>query len=111
MEMNWRTARLILRKVKGAMGHRDSLYRLLETIKLDDAFVGGKQKRGRDASDKTAVIVDYESREKKADFITMKAVNSVNFSKIEEFTSRYLLPSQKVKTDAYPSLNIINKTQ
>jgi len=88
------------------MGHRDSLYRLSGTIEIDDAFVGGKQKgkRGRGASGKTAVIVACENREK-------KAVDSVNFSNIEEFVNRHLLPRQRVRTDGYPSLNIINKTQ
>jgi hypothetical protein len=49
IEVNWRTARLILKKVTVAMGHRDSLYRLSGTIELDDAFVGRKHKskRGR----------------------------------------------------------------
>jgi hypothetical protein len=51
IEVNWKTARLMLTKVRAAMGHRDSLYRLSGTIELDDAFVGGKHKgkRGRGA--------------------------------------------------------------
>jgi len=43
IEVNWRTARLILRKLRVAMGHRDSLYQLSGTIELDDALVGGRQ--------------------------------------------------------------------
>ncbi len=113
IEVNWRTARLILRKVREAMGHRDSLYRLSGTIEIDDAFVGGKQKgkRGRGASGKTAVLVACENREKKAGFIAMKAVDSVNFTNVEQFVNKHLLPEQRVRTDGYPSLNIINKTQ
>ncbi|EDQ00365.1 hypothetical transposase [Shewanella benthica KT99] len=45
IEVNWRTARLILSKLRTAMGHRDSLYRLSGLIEIDDAFVGGKEKR------------------------------------------------------------------
>jgi hypothetical protein len=42
IEVNWRTARLILSKLRTAMGHRDSLYRLSGVIEIDDALVGGK---------------------------------------------------------------------
>jgi hypothetical protein len=41
----------------------------------------------------------------------MKAVDSVNFTNVEEFVNKHLLPKQRVRTDGYPSLNIINKTQ
>jgi transposase-like protein len=49
IEVNWRTARLILKQLRVAMGHRDSLYQLSDIIKLDDALIGGRQKgkRGR----------------------------------------------------------------
>jgi hypothetical protein len=40
IEINWKTARSILSKVRSAMGHRDSLYRLEGTIELDYAFIG-----------------------------------------------------------------------
>ena len=38
IEVNWKAARLMLTKVRAAMGHRDSLYRLSGTIELDYAF-------------------------------------------------------------------------
>ncbi len=63
----------------------DSLFRLSVTIELDDAFVGGKRKgkRGRGAEGKTPVIIACENRHKKAEFIAMKVVYSINFSTIE----------------------------
>ena len=65
IEVNWRTARLILSKVIVALGHRDSLYRLSGTIELDDAFIGGKHKgkRGRGAEGKTPVLIACENRQ------------------------------------------------
>jgi hypothetical protein len=79
IEVNWRTARLILKKLRVAMGHRDSLYQLSGTIELDDALIGGRQKgkRGRGANGKTSVLIACESIEKKAVFIAMEAVSSV----------------------------------
>ncbi|AGH44417.1 hypothetical protein C427_2308 [Paraglaciecola psychrophila 170] len=47
IEVNWRTARLILKKLGLAMGHRDGLYQLNGTIKLDDALIGGRHKGKR----------------------------------------------------------------
>jgi hypothetical protein len=79
IEVNWRTARLILKKLREASGYRDSLYQLSGTIELDDALIGGRQKgkRGRGANGKTSVLIACESIEKKAVFIDMEAVSSV----------------------------------
>lgn len=41
--VNWRSAYLMLKKLRNSMGHRDSLYRLSDIIELDDALVGGKK--------------------------------------------------------------------
>ena len=67
IKVNWRTARLILTKVRAAMGYRDGVYRLSGTIELDDAFIGGKHKgkRGRGAQGKTPVLIACENRQKK----------------------------------------------
>lgn len=72
IDVNWRTVRLILSKLRTAMGHRDSLYRLAGVIEIDDALVGGKRKgiRGRGAAGKTPVLVTVESKGKKR-FLTL----------------------------------------
>jgi transposase-like protein len=103
----------MLTKVRAAMGHRDSLYRLSGTIELDDAFVGSKHKgkRGRGAEGENPVIIACENKHKKAGFIAMKVVKNVNFETVKEFVSHHLLANQHVRTDAYPALNIIDKTQ
>lgn len=43
IEINWRTARLIVKKLRTAIGYRDSLYQLSGKIELDDALVGSRQ--------------------------------------------------------------------
>ena len=113
IEVNWRTARLILSKLRLAMGHRDSLYRLSGTIELDDALIGGKRKgkRGRGAEGKTPVLIACENRDKKAGFIAMQAVNSVCHETVDSFVRHHLLEGQHVRSDALSALNIINKTQ
>jgi transposase-like protein len=113
IEVNWRTARLILKKLRRAMGHRDSLYQLSGTIELDDALVGGRQKgkRGRGAAGKKNVLIACESKEKKAGFIAMEVVNSICHFSVNKFVKKHLKSGQKVRSDALPALNIIDQTQ
>ena len=75
------------------------------TIELDDAFVGGKHKgkRGRGTGGKTPVIIACENKHKKAGFIAMKVVTSINFKTVKEFVAHHLLANQHVRTDAYPA--------
>ena len=42
--VSWRTAYSMLRKLRQAMGDRQHLYRLRDTIELDDAFIGGHRR-------------------------------------------------------------------
>jgi transposase-like protein len=113
IEVNWRTARLVLKKLRMAMGHRDSLYRLSGTIELDDALVGGRQKgkRGRGAAGKKNVLIACESKGRKAGFIAMEVVDSICHFNVNECVKKHLKPGQKVHSDALPALNIIAQTQ
>jgi hypothetical protein len=79
IEVNWRTARLILKKLRVSMGRRDSLYQLSGIVELNDVLIGGRQKgkRGRGENGKTNVLTICESGEKKAGFIAIEAVSSV----------------------------------
>ena len=109
--VSWPTARSMLRKIRQAMAHRDSIYRLSNLIELDDAFVGGKRcgKRGRGADGKRPVLVAVESRVKGAGFLAMQAVNSVCHKSVEGFLGRHVRAAQTVKTDALPALNAVGK--
>jgi transposase-like protein len=113
IEVNWRTARLILKKLRRAMGHRDSLYQLSGTIEPDDALVGGRQKgkRGRGAAGKKNVLIACESKEKKAGFIAMEVVDSICHFSVDKFVKEHLKSGQKVRSDALPAVNIIDQTQ
>lgn len=114
INVSWITASRILRKIRIAMGHRDSLYRLHDLIEIDDALIGGLHtggKRGRGAERKTSVLVAIESREKRAGFIAMQQVSSVNRETVSQFVKRHLSPDQYVRSDALPALAEISKTQ
>lgn len=97
----------MLRKIRIAMGHRNSIYRLHELI--GGRHTGGK--RGRGAERKTSVLVAVENREKRAGFIAMQQVSGVNWETVSQFVKRHLSPDQYVRSDALPSLAEIGKTQ
>lgn len=52
-----------------------------------------------------------ESKEKKAGFIAMQAVNSLCHENVNKFVARHLNIQQKVHTDGLQALKIIDKTQ
>ena len=113
LAVTWITARNMLRKIRKAMAHRDSIYRLGNIIEFDDTYVGGKRagKRGRGADGKRPVLVAVETREKGAGFVAMKAVDTVSKDTVREFLSRHLKERQTVRTDALPALNAVDETQ
>ncbi len=111
--VSWITASRMLRKIRIAMGHRDSLYRLHDLIEIDDAMVGGRHagKRGRGAEGKVAVLVAVENRGTGAGFIAMQQVSSVTKEAVAKFVGHHLPPGQSVRSDALAALMAIDKTQ
>jgi transposase-like protein len=99
--VTWRTAYRLLGKLRTAMGHRDSLYRLTDIIELDDALVGGKQpgKRGRGAQGKVSVLVACENRDGKPGYLALEATPSVNRQTLLDFAKRRIRAGQTVRTD------------
>ena len=105
--VTWRTAYRMLRKLRTAMGHQDSLYRLSNIIELDDALVGGKKpgKRGRGAEGKVSVLVACENRDERPGFLAMKVVDSVSKATVLEFARERIQVSQTICTDALAANN------
>jgi len=59
ISVSWKSAFGLLRKIRKAMGDRDSIYSLGGTVGLDDTYLGGKKtgKRGRGADGKASVLI------------------------------------------------------
>jgi len=107
VDINWRTAFHMLRKIRIAMGNRNNIYGLNGTVELDDAYVGGKKagKRGRGAGGKVSVLVACENHNGIPGFMAMKVIDSVSIEEIKRFTTEQISSSATVRTDAYPSNN------
>ncbi len=100
--VSWLTARSVLKKIRTAMAHRVSIYRLQKLIEFDDVFVGGKLagKRGRGAAGKKPVLVAVETRTKGAGFVAMQAVDTISKKTVRNFLTFHLKAGQNVKTDS-----------
>jgi len=111
--VSWRTAHKMLRKLRIAMGHQDSLYRLHGTIELDDAFIGGKRagKRGRGAEGKTAIIVAAETKDGKPGFVALQVVSGINHETAKAFSKAHLAMDQTIHTDALNALTSLAESQ
>lgn len=101
----------MLRKLRQAMGHRDTLYRLTEIVELDDALIGGKRpgKRGRGAEGKTPVLIACETRGGKPGFVAMEQVASVNLETVDDFAKRRIRPGEEIHTDALAALGSLSE--
>ncbi len=67
--VSWPTARNMLKMIRTAMAHRDSIYRLGNIIEMDDAVVDGKRpgKSGRSDQGKKDLPCLEQRGSKKAD--------------------------------------------
>jgi len=110
IDVSYPTAWLMIHKVRKAMKDRDALYKLNQFIEMDDSFFGKKSagKRGRGASNKSKVVVAVEDRGKHAGYETMQVVDHINSNNLSEFVYRSIEPYQTIKTDAYPSYNVLD---
>ena len=110
IDVSYPTAWLMIHKVRKAMKDRDALYKLNQFIEMDDSYFGRKSagKRGRGASNKSKVVVAVEDRGKHAGYATMQVVDHINSYNLNEFVYRSIEPYQTIKTDAYPSYNVLD---
>lgn len=109
--VSWPTARKMLKKIHTAMTDRDSKYRLEQLIEFDDAYIGGKRtgKRGRGAAGKQPIFVAVETRDGKAGYMAVEAVDTISKKTVREFLQNHLKAGQTVRTDAFAALNSVGE--
>ena len=70
------------------MEDRDTRYHLHGIVELDDTYIGGKKKpgkQGRGAADKVPVMIALESRSKACGHVGLREVSSVTSVHTKEF--------------------------
>lgn len=104
--VTWRSAYTLLRKLRIAMAHQDSLYRLTMLIEIDDAYIGANRtgKAGRGGG-RAPVLVAIETHEDgKPGFVAIEAIGTLTKANVADFAKRRLQPGAVTHTDAYSAL-------
>ena len=104
--VQWLTAHKMLRRLRIAMNHRDSIYRLTELVEVDDAYIGANKtgKAGRGGGQTPVLVAIEKNEEGKPGFVAIEVLDSLSKSQVIDFAKRRLQPGAVSHTDAFPSL-------
>jgi len=112
LKVSYWIAWTLLQKIRKVTAKQDSQYKLKGIIELDDAYFGGKdtgQKRGRGTTkSKVLVAVSTNKDKKRAGFVKMRVVKTLDSHTVNKFVKENIEPGSKVQTDnlyIYDSLN------
>lgn len=112
IDVTYKTAWLMLHKIRKAMGDRDNNYTLGGLIELDDAFFGAPtegKKRGR-GTEKTTVLVGLSLNSKgHPKYLKMEVIENVKGSTLKDFAKRTIKPNSTIYSDGYRSYHSLNK--
>ncbi len=108
--VHYATAWLMIHKIRKAMRDRDARYKLTHIIEMDDSYFGPSAagKRGRGAANKSTVVVAVENRGTAPGYAAMEVIDSMHSKNLRDFAFRYIEDDQTIKTDKYPSYNILD---
>jgi transposase-like protein len=112
VEVTFKTAWLMLHKIRKAMGERDANYSLAGIVELDDAFYGAPTeggKRGR-GTEKTQVLVGLSLNAKGHPlFVKMEVIPDVKGSTLVSFANTSIKAGSKINSDALGSYRALAK--
>ncbi|MCM2534937.1 IS1595 family transposase [Neobacillus pocheonensis] len=106
LEVTYKTAWLILHKIRQAMRKRDAEYLLAGIVELDDAFFGAPSeggKRGR-GTDRTKVLVGLSLNKKGHPlYLKMEVIPNIKGETLIDFAVKRIQPGSTISSDAYRS--------
>lgn len=121
---DYKTIWVMAHKIRGAMGQRDSMYRLAGLVEMDESFFGPKSreaKRGRGSERKTTVLIAvsiYRGKDgiEKPGFAHAHVVTSASAEVVGEVLDRLGLDQQdkesliqKIRTDGWKAYGKVAK--
>lgn len=107
--VSYKTAWLMLHKIRNAMNHRDASYMLAGIVQVDDAFFKGGvdkggDKRGRGTS-KVPVVVMAATENDCPTYARMEVIENVDEKTIKATLAKHVAPGEEVQTDGLPAYN------
>jgi len=106
LKIRYKSAWLLLQKLRSAMGKRDARYLLEGIVEFDDTYFGGPKpggKRGR-GTDKAKVLVALsKDKDGKPKHLKMRVVPNLKGKTVGAFAEEAIAENAVVETDAYRS--------
>jgi transposase-like protein len=105
LDLNYRTALRLMRKIREAMKDRDSHYMLSGTVEMDDAYFGAprKGKDGRGTDKAKAVIALSKDEENHPLFLRIEVIDGVTIEEIKRVTKKCVKPGSTIVSDGHTS--------
>jgi len=108
--LNYKTAWLMLHKIRHAMTNRDSQYFLSGIVELDDSMFGAPTeggKRGR-GTDKTKVVVGLSlNKNGHPLYVKMEVVDDLKSQTLADVANRIIEDGSTINTDLFKSYNAL----
>lgn len=112
LAVTYKTAWLMLHKIRKAMGDRDASYTLAGIVELDDAFFGAPTeggKRGR-GTEKIKVLVGLSlNKQGHPQYLKMKVVPNIKGTTLVQFANEAIEQGALISSDAYRSYHALAK--
>jgi hypothetical protein len=104
LDVKWDTAWLIKQKLMEVMFQRNSIYKLAESIQIDDAYQGGEQpalpgKSGRGARGKVPFVVAVQTRDGRPIYTQLRVVAGFTKEAIRDYAKASIAPGSRVLSD------------
>ena len=104
IQVTYKTAWLMLHKIRHAMGSREGAYRLAGIVEMDEAYVGGpgeEPKRGR-GTNKTPTLVALSLHpDGKPGYLRMQAVDNVKKETLAQFVTDHVKDDATIVHDGF----------
>lgn len=105
LDLNYRTALHMLRKIRAAMKDRDSGYLLSGVVEMDDAYFGAprKGKDGRGTSKSKAVIALSKDGNNHPAYLRIEVIDQVTIEEISRVAQSCIEPGTTIVSDGHSS--------
>ena len=110
VDVSYKTAWLMLHKIRKAMANRDAAYQLAGIVELDESYFGAPAeggKRGR-GTDKAKVVIGLSlNKQGHPLFVKMQVVADLTGATLLDFTKKCIKPGTVIHSDGFRSYNAL----
>lgn len=110
IDVTLKTSWGMLHKIRSAMGEREHIYKLSNSIEMDEAFFGGKQsgKRGRGSENKTQVAVALQLDSNGCpQYLKLQVIPNAKGKTLLSFAEENILEGSTIHSDAFRSYHTL----